>query len=192
MYTPQQFSIPTLVGLSDISVAEHIKLYTGYVNNYNTIIKELDNHRKSETIDTLMARELHRRIGFEFNGIRNHEYYFQQLEHGPSPINPDSSLYKKIVTDFGSFDSWQSDFISTAMTRGIGWAILSYDKQSNTLMNHFVDEQHIGHLNSTQFIFGIDMWEHAFVFDYQPSGKKQYINDYLTNINWTAVENRLI
>ena len=79
-------------------------------------------------------------------------------------------------------------FKELAKTRGVGWAIMGYDKDAKKLVNYWVDEQHLGHLNSVQYIVGIDMWEHAFVFDYQPSGKAEYIDDYFANLNWQKPE----
>ena len=190
MYTEQTFNIPeNLIGISATNITEHLKLYSGYVKHTNLIANKLATTVGDET-DIYAHNEMRRRYSFEYNGMKNHEYYFQQLEGGSVAINPESNLAKKITEQFGSFENWLSNFQSIAMTRGIGWAIMYYDTDHDTLHNIWVDEQHLGHLNSAQFIFGIDMWEHAYVSDYLPSGKKQYIADYLTNVNWGAVEER--
>ena len=171
------------------NIAEHLKLYSGYVKHTNLITSKLGTTAGDET-DIYARNEMRRRYSFEYNGMKNHEYYFQQLEGVSVAINPESNLAKKITEQFGSFENWLSNFQSIAMTRGIGWAIMYYDTDHDTLHNIWVDEQHLGHLNSAQFIFGIDMWEHAYVSDYLPSGKKQYIADYLANVNWSVVEER--
>jgi Fe-Mn family superoxide dismutase len=191
MYTEKTFTIPeNLIGISQTNITEHFKLYSGYVKHTNLILSKLENVPGDET-DIYARNEMRRRYSFEYNGIKNHEYYFQQLEGGAVSINLKSNLVKKITDQFGSFENWLSDFQSIAMTRGIGWAIMYYDTDRDLLQNIWVDEQHLGHLNSNQFIFGIDMWEHAYVSDYLPSGKKQYIVDYMANVNWSVVENRL-
>jgi len=41
-------------------------------------------------------------------------------------------------------------------------------------------------------ILALDMWEHSFVYDYQPSGKKQYVEDYFANLNWGVIENNFV
>ena len=135
--------------------------------------------------------ELNRKFSFEYNGIKNHEFYFEQLEGGFEALPADSLLAKKVAEQWGGWDMFIEGFKTlAATTRGIGWAVLYYDKDRKNLMTTWVDEQHLGHLNSAQFLFGIDMWEHAYVADYQPSGKKQYVEDYFANVNWNAVEER--
>jgi len=131
--------------------------------------------------------EARRRFGFEFDGMRNHELYFGTLEGETAELS-DSKLSQKITEQFGSFDAWQTDFKTLAKTRGVGWAILYYDKQTDSLLNSWVDEQHLGHLVGLTPVVALDMWEHSFVADYQPSGKAQYIDDYLAQINWAFVE----
>jgi Fe-Mn family superoxide dismutase len=110
------------------------------------------------------------------------------LEGQAEALSSESKLSQKITADFDSFDAWLLDFKTLAKTRGIGWAILYYDKTTNSLLNSWVDEQHFGHLVGLTPILAIDMWEHSFVADYQTSGKPQYIDDYLSQINWTFVE----
>lgn len=193
-YQPKTFTIPHLNGISAKNIEEHLKLYEGYVKHVNLIndhITELSMNQTSLEKYTYELGELGRRFAFEFNGMKNHEYYFEQLEGGSISPSPDSKLTKEITDKFGSWDAFIEKIITLGLTRGIGWAVLWYDKQNNQLITSWVDEQHIGQLNSTQFIFGIDMWEHAYVADYQPSGKKQYVLDYLANVNWSIVEKRL-
>ena len=98
---------------------------------------------------------------------------------------------KTIVAEAGSFDSWLAAFKDLAMTRGIGWAMLWYDRKDERLLASWVDEQHLGQLNDCAIILALDMWEHSYVADYQPSGKKQYAEDFFANLNWEVVEERL-
>ena len=99
-----------------------------------------------------------------------------------------SRLKKAIAEEFGSFETWLEKFKNLALTRGVGWAILYYDPLTKRLLNTWVDEQHIGQLNGCQTILALDMWEHAFIADYQPSGKKNYVEDFFVNLNWEVVE----
>jgi Fe-Mn family superoxide dismutase len=78
------------------------------------------------------------------------------------------------------------------MTRGIGWAILYWDKESGQLIATWVDEQHLGQLQGCTPIIALDMWEHSYVADYQPSGKKQYVEDFFSNLNWSKVEKNFL
>jgi Fe-Mn family superoxide dismutase len=69
--------------------------------------------------------------------------------------------------------------------------VLNFTKISKKLLNAWVDEQHLGQLNGCNTILALDMWEHSFVADYQPSGKKNYIEDFFLNLNWQIIENRM-
>ena len=185
MYTEKKFIIPTLSGISQTNIDEHLKLYAGYIKHTNIIITEL----KSESSDFIKT-ELNRRLGFEIGGIKNHELYFSLFEGGSgSPWNT-SLLYQKIVETWGSFDAWKVEFIMIAKTRSIGWAFLSFDADAGILHNHWIDEQHIGQNSQTINLIGMDMWEHAYVSDYLPSGKAKYIEDFLLNINWGLPEKK--
>lgn len=182
-YTPKTFEFRTLKGISEKNLSEHVGLYNGYVKHYNLATDLMAKHVNDPDAQYLIT-ELNRRRSFEYNGIKNHEYYFADISGEQIAIDPISSLAKKIDEVWGSFDGWRAEFEKIAMTRGIGWAVLSYDAETGILQNGWVDEQHLGQLNSTQYIIGIDMWEHAYVADYHPSGKKQYIADFLDQVSW--------
>lgn len=171
-FNEKKFNIPTLKGISAKTIEEHLKLYAGYVKNLN---------------ETLEGKQDIRRLGFEYNGMRNHEIYFSSLEGGSKAIS-DGLLRNQITKDFVSFDTWLANFKTLALTRGIGWAILYYDRKEQTLINAWIEEQHIGQLQDCSPILALDMWEHSYVADYQPSGKKNYVEDFFQNLNWENVE----
>lgn len=183
-YTPKTFTIPPLIGISEQTIKEHIGLYEGYVKNTNLI---LDTLQQGENHTPYALSEMQRRLGFEFNGMRNHELYFGALEHGPVAISQ-GPLYQAIEATWGSFDAWMTQFKTLAKTRGIGWAMLYHDTKNNTLIHTWVDEQHLGQLAGCTPILALDMWEHSFVADYQPSGKATYIDDFFANLNWSYIE----
>ncbi len=72
----------------------------------------------------------------------------------------------------------------------MGWAVLYYDPIAKKLLNTWVDEQHLGHLTSLNFILGLDVWEHAFIMDYAPADKKKYVDAFFENLNWAVIEKR--
>lgn len=186
-YTEKTFEIPELVGISAKNIEEHLKLYAGYVKHANLIQEKLNSLPVEETY---IRTELQRRFSFEFCGMRNHELYFYSLTGKPSTIPASSNLENQIVADFGSLDNFMSRLKETAMTRGIGWAVLSYDTTFDHLVLSWVDEQHIGQLMNTFPVYAIDMWEHSYVADYMPSGKKQYVEDYIKNTNFELIAER--
>jgi Fe-Mn family superoxide dismutase len=182
-YIAKTFEFRALKGISEKTLSEHVGLYNGYVKHYN-LATDLMTKYVNEPDAQYVITELNRRRSFEYNGIKNHEYYFADLSGEMIVLDSNSALAQKINDTWGSFDAWRTEFEKIAMTRGIGWAILSYDSESGILQNGWVDEQHLGQLNSAQYIIGIDLWEHSYVADYQPSGKKQYITDFLDQVSW--------
>lgn len=188
-YVEKLFELKSLRGISQKSLAEHMGLYRGYVKHYNLATDLMEKYLNEPDAQYLIT-ELNRRRSFEYNGIKNHEYYFEDLLGEFVPLNPESLLAQKINETWGSFEAWRSEFEKIAMTRGVGWAILSYDPETEILQNGWVDEQHFGQLNNTRYIMGIDMWEHSYVADYQPSGKKQYVLDFLDQVSWEGAMDR--
>lgn len=186
-YEEKQFNIPELKGISERNIEEHLKLYSGYVKNTNSILDKVADLSSDLDSNAQVLTELQRRLSFEFNGMRNHEYYFSAFEDGPKEIS-DGALKSAIEKEWGSFDKWLELFKAVAKTRGVGWAMLYYDKHSDRLVNAWVDEQHLGQLNGLAPVLCLDMWEHSFVADYQPSGKGKYIDDFFANLNWSKIE----
>lgn len=187
-FTEKKFTIPSLVGISSRTIEEHLKLYAGYVKHANLIQTHLVELQASGDQYSYEMGEIQRRFAFEYGGIRNHEYYFASLEGGPTPLTTGSSLALALEKEFGSVTGFLSRFKAVALTRGPGWAILYYDIHQGGLVIGWVDEQHIGQLADARIVLALDMWEHSFVADYQPSGKKQYVEDFFTNLNWSVVE----
>ncbi|MDB5266717.1 MAG: manganese/iron superoxide dismutase-like protein superoxide dismutase, Fe-Mn family [Parcubacteria group bacterium] len=188
IFEETKFNIPELKGISAKSVEEHLKLYSGYVKNANTILQKIDEYAKDSEANAYALGELQRRFGFEFDGMRNHEIYFSHFEGAPTALSASGSLYKKIEEEFGSFDGWLARFKSIALTRGVGWAVLYVDPKTDRLLNAWIDEQHLGHLTGLSPVLMLDVWEHSFVLDYLPSGKKNYVEDFFVNLNWQTAE----
>ncbi len=195
-FVAKTFKIPELKGISKKNIEEHLKLYAGYVKNANLVIekiaelkKEMDPATPTGAANIYAFGEVNRRFGFEYNGMRNHETYFAGFEGGAKLLDDASSLKKALGDTWGSFDAWLTEFKTIAMTRGIGWAMLYYDRKDGRLLNAWVDEQHLGQLQDCTLILALDMWEHSYVADYQPSGKNAYVEDFFTNLNWDVIEN---
>ena len=181
-----KFNIGELKGISAKNIEEHLKLYAGYVKNANGIMEkmaELDSEK-----DAYITGELFRRFSFEYNGTRNHELYFSSLSGGAKPLADDSALKKSLLELFGSMDTFVSEFTKLALTRGVGWAMLWYEKKDGRFLASWVDEQHLGQLNGCEMILALDMWEHAYVYDYSTSEKKKYIEAFFENLNWEVIE----
>ncbi len=195
-FATKSFKIPELRGISTKNIEEHLKLYAGYVKNANLILENIAELKKNIDVTTSAGAgnvyalgEIGRRFGFEYNGMRNHETYFAAFEGGAKPPIDRSPLMTMITETWGSFDMWLAEFRTIAMTRGIGWAMLYYDRKDSRLLNAWVDEQHMGQLQDCTLVLALDMWEHSYVADYQPSGKKAYVEDFFVNLDWDVIEN---
>lgn len=175
-------------GFSDTLLNNHFKLYQGYMKNTNMLLEKLNALAADKKGNTPEYAELKRRLGWEFNGALLHEYYFENLGESGSP-DEKSALYKSIVENFGSLNAWKRDFISTASMRGIGWVVLYYEPRTGKLVNTWINEHDVGHITAAKPIIVIDVFEHAYMPDYDLDRAK-YIENFLTNLNWNVAEGR--
>jgi len=176
-------------GFSETLLNNHFTLYQGYVTNTNKLMDTLAAMLKEGKVGTLEYAELKRRLGFEFNGMRLHEYYFSNLGGKGAP-DKSGKLGKKLADDFGSYQDWEKDFKGTGTIRGIGWTVLYQDNVTGKLFNQWINEHETGHPAGCLPILVMDVFEHAFITDY---GLKRvdYIEAFFKNINWDVVESRL-
>jgi Fe-Mn family superoxide dismutase len=174
-------------GFSETLLKNHFTLYQGYVTNTNKL-QELLNSKAKDATNPEYA-ELKRRFGFEFNGMRLHEYYFENLA-GKAPPDKSGTLAEKLSDDFGGYDAWEQDFRATGAMRGIGWTILYQDNVTGQLFNQWINEHEVGHLAGCKPILVMDVFEHAFMTDYGLK-RADYIAAFFKNINWSEVESRL-
>jgi len=189
-YEPVSFEIPELDGISQESIDMHLGLYTGYVKHVNLIREKISAYSADTDNNGYAIAEMQRRLGFEFGGMRNHEYYFAQFEGGAQAL-PDGPLKEKIIFQWGSYETWLERFKQIAMTRGVGWAMLYHDPHTDQLVQTWVDEQHMGQLADVDIVLAVDMWEHSYLRDYLASDKGQYVEAVFKNLNWEVVSNRL-
>ncbi|TSC61651.1 MAG: superoxide dismutase, Fe-Mn family [Parcubacteria group bacterium Athens0416_74] len=192
MYTAKTFTIPDLDGISKKSVDEHIGLYQGYVNNFNAITSAAVELMSDAEKHAHAISELWRRRSFEFDGMRLHEYYFEQLEGGTSAPNPSSPFGKQIALEYPMGGDGQPQLVlkNIGNMRGPGWALLYWDPVGKCFQTGFSGEQHQGHFVSLPIILALDVWEHAYLLDYGTKGKGSYIDAFFKNINWSVVEKR--
>ena len=188
-FTQKTFTIGELKGISTKNIEEHLKLYAGYVKHSNLILEKINELAVDAEKNAYALGEVQRRFGFEYNGMRNHEIYFESLSGGAKALAESSELKKAIAEEWGSFEAWLNRFKAIALMRGIGWAMLYYDRKEKRLLSTWVDEQHLGQLQDCTLVLGLDMWEHAYVYDYPTSEKKKYVEAFFENLNWGVAEN---
>ncbi len=194
-YTPKQFNLSGLNGISDQTLEMHFKLYEGYVKETNNLTERITKFLEDGQVDheeMPAYSELTRRLGFEYNGMVLHEYYFGNMKQGGN-VDPEktSPFYKAAEDSFGSYDIWKADFVGIGKMRGVGWAICYQDPTNGNLSNHWITLHQIGNVAGFTPILVMDVWEHAFLLDYKPAERPKYIEAFFSNIDWNATEQRL-
>ncbi len=177
-------------GFSETLLKNHFTLYQGYVTNTNKGLDALAQMLKEGKTGTPEYAELKRRLGWEFNGMRLHEYYFENLG-GKTPLDKYGALGKQMQCDFGSVEEWEKDFRATGAMRGIGWAVLYQDNINLRLFNCWINEHDAGHPAGCAPILIMDVFEHAFMLDYGLK-RADYIESFFKNVDWAAAESRLL
>ncbi|MBU6214316.1 superoxide dismutase [Patescibacteria group bacterium] len=188
-YTPKTFTLPSLEGLSEKQIQAHLALYEGYVKHVNLILEKLQAAREGKLeLDPYTTAELRRRFAFEFNGMRMHEYYFEQFE-GDKSDDPESALAKAVREKYGG-ETFISHLKEVAGARGIGWVVAYADPANKMIHVVFVADHEVGQLAGLPVILALDLWEHAYMVDYGSSDKKSYVDAFFENVNWSVVEKR--
>ena len=195
IYRPKQFDLSGLNGISDETLEMHFKLYEGYVSNTNLLNERIATFYEDGKIDQEEMpaySELTRRLGFEYNGMVLHEYYFGNMKRGGS-VNPEknSAFFKAAEESFGSYDIWKADFVGIGKMRGVGWAICYQNPANGRLSNHWVTLHEVGNVAGFDPLLVMDVWEHAYLLDYKPADRPRYIEAFFSNIDWETVEQRL-
>jgi len=187
-YQPKNYDhLLGLTGLSDTLLKNHFTLYQGYVTNTNKLAARLQELREKNEMTTPEYAELKRRFGWEFNGMRLHEFYFSNMSKEKRAI-PDA-LKNKLAQEFGSYENWENDFKATGAMRGIGWTILAWDKETNRLFNIWINEHDVGHLALCSPLFVLDVFEHAYITDYGIK-RADYIEAFFKAVDWDVVVKR--
>ncbi len=194
-YKPREFNLSGLNGISDKTLEMHFKLYEGYVKETNNLTERIAKFLEDGKVDQEEMpaySELTRRLGFEFNGMVLHEYYFENMKKGGN-VDPEtnSAFVRAAESSYGSYEIWKADFVGIGKMRGVGWAMCYQDPSNGNLSNHWITLHQVGNVAGFTPILVMDVWEHAFLLDYKPAERPKYIEAFFSNIDWNAVENRL-
>ena len=176
-------------GFSETLLKNHFTLYQGYVANTNKLSDLLGGMLAEGKTSTPEYAELKRRFGWEWNGMRLHEFYFENLG-GKGVLDPASKLGKAVAAEFGSVEKWEADFRAAGAMRGIGWVVLYLDRLGGRLFNQWVNEHDVGNPAGAVPILIMDVFEPAFMVDYGLK-RADYIAAFFRNVNWKAAEARL-
>jgi superoxide dismutase, Fe-Mn family len=188
-YAPRTFTFPKIPGISPEQLKLHVGLYEGYVKHVNLLMSQMNALAAKGDEFTYTINAVRRRLGFEWNGMRLHELYFEALEEGPKPLRADSALYLQLKEQYGGYTQWLEVF--TKLTaRGPGWGMLNYDPQAKRFFHNWVSDHEIGQLATLPALIAVDHWEHAYLIDYTPAEKTAYVTAYLNALNWDIIAKR--
>jgi len=176
-------------GFSEALLKNHFALYQGYVTNTNKLSDLIGRILAEGKTATPEYAELKRRFGWEWNGMRLHEFYFENLG-GKGVLDPASKLGKAVAAEFGSVGKWEADFRAAGAMRGIGWVVLYQDRLGGRLFNQWINEHDMGNPAGAVPVLVMDVFEHAFMVDYGLK-RADYIAAFFRNVNWKAAEARL-
>lgn len=167
----------------------HLKLYDGYVNKINEIDEILQGEagRPEANATYSYYRGLKRGETYALDGVILHELYFENMGGGYQA--PDPVTLGAIQYFYNSYDDWANDFVACAKASR-GWTILLYDFRSKRFRNISLDTHDYGNITGALPILVIDVYEHAYFLQYA-TNKEEYINNFMNNINWVVVANRL-
>ena len=179
-----------LPGISEDQLAQHWKLYEGYVKNVNLLNEKLAALSGKKEYGPEFA-ELKRRLGFEYDGMILHEHYFGVLKAGQKPLGEEAALTKQMKKSFGGFANWKDEFTAIGKMRGVGWAVLYFDPRARVLTNHWIGMHEEGHPAGFVPILVMDVWEHAYMVDGGAEGRPLYIEAFFKNVDWSKVDRAL-
>ena len=176
-------------GFSETLLKNHFTLYQGYVANTNKLVDLMMTMVQEGKTGTPEFAEVKRRFGWEFNGMRLHEWYFGNMRNGGVPLDPTSRLAKEIAAPFGSVEAWAAAFKAVGAMRGIGWVVFCYDPEGKRFFNQWINEHDVGHLAGTIPLLIMDVFEHAYMIDYGLK-KGEYVEAFFKAIDWSVVSER--
>ena len=191
-YNSKDFSyLLGLPGFSDQLMQNHFKLYEGYVANTNKVVEGITARDNAGETGTPEFAELKRRLGWEFNGMRLHELYFENLNKDAKTLDPESDLAKKLIEQYGSIKAWQKYFTATGSLRGIGWVVMYWEPVAKKFLVMWINEHDVGHPAGCVPLLVMDVFEHAFMIDYGLA-RADYIDAFMKAVDWGIINQRYI
>jgi Fe-Mn family superoxide dismutase len=193
--TKVNFDLSGVRGLSTRALELHLSLYEGYVKEANDLLAQLDEFPKAAALsasERLIRDGLVRRLAFEHNGVLWHESFFESLGAAGGQPAANSVFAEALDESFGGFAAWKRDVIELGQTRGVGWVITFHSRSDNRLLNAWVADHTGGILADLKPVAVFDLWEHAFMLDFKPSQRADYLNVLFENLNWGVIETRCV
>lgn len=187
-YEVRTFDLSGVQGLSKKAIDLHLGLYKTYVEQLNKLLEQSPQQAAGNA--PLELDGYNRRFAFEFNGVALHELFFEQLVGKHRQPRSDGALVEALHEDYGDFTGWRASVEALAKTRGVGWVLTLRERGEERLHNCWVDLHHLHMPANCDVVFALDLWEHAFMLDFTPAQRTDYVKIILDNVDWAVVERR--
>jgi len=123
--------------------------------------------------------------------VWNHTFYWQSMAPDGGG-QPSGRIDRTIVRSFGSFATFQKEFIDSAVRLfGSGYVWLTFDpEQERVAIEPMKDAENPLRVGRVPLL-GMDVWEHAYYLDYQ-NERQRYVEAFLSHLaNWRFADENL-
>ena len=189
-YEVRPFDLSAVQGLSKKAIDLHLGLYKTYVEQLNKLLEQ--SPQRTAGAAPLVLDGYNRRFAFEYNGVTLHELFFEQLAGKRRPLPADGEFAEALHEEHGDFAGWKASIDALAKTRGVGWVLTVRERGQERLHNCWIDLHHLSLPANCDVVFALDLWEHAYMIDFTPAQRADYVKIILDNIDWPVVEQRLV
>ena len=190
-YQVRSFDLSSVQGLSKKAIDLHLGLYKTYVEQLNKLLEQSPK-RSAGTAAPLVLDGYNRRFAFEYNGVALHELFFEQLAGKHRQPRSDSDFAEALHQDYGDLSGWKASIDALAKTRGVGWVLTLRERGQERLHNCWIDLHHLSMPANCDVVFALDLWEHAYMVDFTPAQRADYVKIILDNVDWSVVEQRCL
>jgi superoxide dismutase, Fe-Mn family len=189
-YEVRAFDLSGVQGLSKKAIDLHLGLYKTYVEQLNKLLEPSPQPPSGPA--SLALDGYNRRFAYEFNGVALHELFFEQLAGKRRQVRSDGDFVEALHEGYGDISGWRASVEALAKTRGVGWVLTLRERGQERLRNCWIDLHHLNMPAKCDVVFALDLWEHAFVIDFTPAQRTDYVKIILDNVDWEVVEQRCV
>jgi len=194
---PRQFPAfeKELRGISRKNLEDHYKLYEGYIKKSNALRARLNGEEIYAEGNQVYSdlRVVSIEYTFALLGFKNHELYFGHL--GGDGGEPSGRFAELLESEFkpGGIEGWKKAVRQAALSAR-GWVMVGYDLNDGSLFNYIMDSQNLWAVYNMVPVLALDVYEHAYVQDYDPTpaGRGQYVEAFFDNLDWDHVNRQLL
>ncbi|MCL7383579.1 MAG: superoxide dismutase [Thaumarchaeota archaeon] len=186
---PYNYNALEPIIIEEIMRLHHQKHHQAYVNGANAALERLEKNRRGENPENI--RGILRDLSFNLSGHRLHTVFWNNMAPpGRGGGKPGGRIADQIEKDFGGFELFMKQFSDAAKNvEAVGWAILTYDPEIDSLIIYQVEKQNFMHPPSLPLLLTLDVWEHAYYLQYK-NDRSSYVDNWWKVVNWDDVEKR--